>query len=286
VTAQQGGPPVWLVTGCSSGIGRAVAAVALERGHRVVVTARDAATVADLAAGAPGRALALPLDVTRREQVAGVVAEAERAFGRIDVLVNNAGYGYLAAIEEGEEDEVRALFETNFFGLVALTKAVLPGMRARGAGHVINVTSMTGLVGNPGAGYYAASKFAVEGLSEALRKELAPLGIRVTLIEPGAFRTDWSGRSLRQTRRPHPAYEAVSRRRAMIQGMDGKQVGDPRRAAEAILLVAGLEDPPLRLLLGRDVYEAFREKIAGLSASLDEWKSVTLDVEFRERGST
>jgi len=283
VSAQGGGPPVWLVTGCSSGIGRAVAEVALERGQRVVATARDAASVADLAAGAPGRALALPLDVTRAEQVASAVAEAERAFGRIDVLVNNAGYGYLAAIEEGEEAEVRALFETNFFGLVATTKAVLPGMRARGSGHVINVTSMTGLVGNPGAGYYAASKFAVEGLSEALRKELAPLGIRVTLIEPGAFRTDWSGRSLRQTQRTIDAYEAVAQRRALIQSFDGRQVGDPRRAAEAILLVAGLEDPPLRLLLGRDVYVAFRDKIAGLSASLDEWESVTLDVEFRER---
>jgi len=283
VSAQGGGPPVWLVTGCSSGIGRAVAEVALERGQRVVATARDAASVADLAAGAPGRALALPLDVTRAEQVASAVAEAERAFGRIDVLVNNAGYGYLAAIEEGEEAEVRALFETNFFGLVATTRAVLPGMRARGSGHVINVTSMTGLVGNPGAGYYAASKFAVEGLSEALRKELAPLGIRVTLIEPGAFRTDWSGRSLRQTRRTIDAYEAVAQRRALIQSFDGRQVGDPRRAAEAILLVAGLEDPPLRLLLGRDVYVAFRDKIAGLSASLDEWESVTLDVEFRER---
>jgi NAD(P)-dependent dehydrogenase (short-subunit alcohol dehydrogenase family) len=282
VSAQGGGPPVWLVTGCSSGIGRAVAEVALERGQRVVATARDAASVADLVARAPGRALALPLDVTRADQVASAVAEAERAFGRIDVLVNNAGYGYLAAIEEGEESEVRELFETNFFGLVATTKAVLPGMRTRGSGHVINVTSMTGLVGNPGAGYYAASKFAVEGLSEALRKELAPLGIRVTLIEPGAFRTDWSGRSLRQTRRTLEAYEAVARRRALIQGFDGRQVGDPRRAAEAILLVAGLEDPPLRLLLGRDVYEAFRDKIAGLSASLDEWESVTLDVEFRE----
>jgi len=277
-----GGPPVWLVTGCSSGIGRAVAEVALERGQRVVATARDVATVADLAAGAPDRALALPLDVTKPEQIAAAVAEAERAFGRIDVLVNNAGYGYLAAVEEGDEAEVRALFETNFFGLVAVTRAVLPGMRARGSGHVINVTSMTGLVGNPGAGYYAASKFAVEGLSEALRKELAPLGLRVTLIEPGAFRTDWSGRSLRQTRRTIDAYEAVARRRAMIQGMDGKQVGDPRRAAEAILLVAGLEDPPLRLLLGRDVYDAFREKIAGLTASLDEWQAVTVDVEFRE----
>jgi len=282
VSGAQGGAPVWLVTGCSTGIGRAVAEVALERGQRVVATARDVARVADLAAAAPGRALGLPLDVTRPEQIAAAVAETERAFGRIDVLVNNAGYGYLAAVEEGEEDEVRALFETNFFGVVATTKAVLPGMRARGAGHVINVTSMTGLVGNPGAGYYAASKFAVEGLSEALRKELAPLGIRVTLIEPGAFRTAWSGSSLRQTRRSLPDYHRVTERRAMIQGMDGKQVGDPRRAAEAILLVAGLEDPPLRLLLGRDVYDAFREKIAGLTASLDEWQSVTVDVGFRE----
>jgi NAD(P)-dependent dehydrogenase (short-subunit alcohol dehydrogenase family) len=274
---------VWLVTGCSSGIGRAVAVAALDRGHRVVATARDVARVADLAAGAPGRALALPLDVTKPDEVASAVTEALGAFGAIDVLVNNAGYGYLAAIEEGEDAEVRALFETNFFGLVAMTKAVLPGMRARRRGHVINISSMTGLVGNPGAGYYAASKFAVEGLSEALRKELAPLGVRVTLIEPGAFRTDWSGRSMRQTRHPIEAYaEHVGRRRAMIQGLDGKQTGDPRRAAEAILMVAELDDPPLRLLLGRDVYQAFREKIAGLGSSLDEWETVSLDVEFRE----
>ena len=284
MTDSERSAPVWLVTGCSSGISRAVAVAALARGYRVVATARDVSQVADLAAGEPARALSLPLDVTRPEQVAAAVAEAECVFGAIDVLVNNAGYGYLAAIEEGEDAEVRGLFETNFFGLVAMTKAVLPGMRARRRGHVINISSMTGLVGNPGAGYYAASKFAVEGLSEALRKELAPFGIRVTLVEPGAFRTDWSGRSMRQTRRPIEAYaEHVGTRRAMIQDLDGKQTGDPRRAAQAILMLAELDDPPLRLLLGRDVYDAFREKIAGLGASLDEWEAVSLDVEFRDR---
>jgi NAD(P)-dependent dehydrogenase (short-subunit alcohol dehydrogenase family) len=275
--------PVWLITGCSSGIGRELARAALERGHRVALSARDPSRLADLAGAHPERALALELDVTDAGQVARAVAEVERRFGRIDVLVNNAGYGYLAAIEEGEDAELRALFDTNFFGLVAMTKAVLPGMRVRRAGHLINVSSMAGLVANPGTGYYSASKFAVEGLSEALSRELAPFGIRVTAIEPGAFRTDWAGRSMRRTRTPLEAYApTVGARVEMIAGLDGRQPGDPRRAAEAILRVAELPDPPLHLLLGRDVVDAFRAKLAELARSLGEWEQVSLDVGFRD----
>jgi NAD(P)-dependent dehydrogenase (short-subunit alcohol dehydrogenase family) len=276
-------PRVWLVTGCSTGLGREIARAALERGERVALTARDPARVADLAAAHPDRACALELDVTDAAQVARAVAEAERRFGRIDVLVNNAGYGYLAAIEEGEDAEVRALFETNFFGTLAVTKAVLPGMRERRAGHLVNISSMAGLVANPGTGYYSASKFAVEALSEALSRELAPFGIRVTAVEPSAFRTEWAGRSMRQTRTPIDAYAGtVGARVAMIRGLDGKQPGDPRRAAEAILRAVDHPDPPLHLLLGADVVAALRAKLSDLARSLDAWEDVARDVGFRD----
>ena len=276
-------PRVWLITGCSSGIGRELARAALEAGDCVALSARDAATLRDLAGIHPERALALALDVTDAGQVSRAVSEAERRFGRIDVLVNNAGYGYLAAIEEGEEAEVRALFETNFFGLVAMIRAVLPDMRARRSGHVVNVSSMAGLVANPGTGYYSSSKFAVEGLSEALSRELAPFGIRVTAVEPGAFRTDWSGRSMRRTRTPLAAYaDTVGARVEMIQGLDGRQRGDPRRAAAAILRVVAHPHPPLHLLLGPEVVDALRSKLADLERSLAEWEAVSRDVDFRD----
>jgi NAD(P)-dependent dehydrogenase (short-subunit alcohol dehydrogenase family) len=276
-------PRVWLVTGCSSGIGREVAVAALEAGDCVAASARDASTLRDLVRCHPERALALSLDVTDRRQVSRAVAETERRFGRIDVLVNNAGYGYLAAIEEGEEAEVRALFDTNFFGQVAMIRAVLPGMRARRSGHVVNVSSMAGLVANPGTGYYSASKFAVEGLSEALSRELAPFGIFVTAVEPGPFRTDWAGRSMRRSRTPLAAYaETVGARVEMIRELDGRQPGDPRRAAEAILRVVAHPAPPLHLLLGPDVVDALRAKIADLERSLEEWEGVSRDVRFPE----
>lgn len=272
---------VWLITGCSSGIGRAIAVAALDRGHRVVVTARDVERVKDLAARYPEQSLAVPLDVTKADQVAAAVGEAERVFGGIDVLVNNAGYGYLAAIEEGEDAEVRAMFETNFFGVVAMVKATLPGMRQRGSGHIINISSMTGLVANPAAGYYASSKFALEALTEALSKEVQPLGIRVTAVEPGAFRTDWSGRSMKESRTVIDAYAStVGVRRALIRSVDGRQPGDPKRAAAAVLMVAESENPPLHLLLGRDIYEAFQAKLSGWRESLAEWEAVTLDTDF------
>jgi NAD(P)-dependent dehydrogenase (short-subunit alcohol dehydrogenase family) len=209
------------------------------------------------------------------------VEQAEKRFGRIDVLVNNAGYGYLAAVEEGEDDEVRAMFETNFFALVAMTKRVLPGMRARGRGHIINISSVGGLVGNPSSGYYNATKFAVEGLSEALAKECAPLGIRVTAIEPGPFRTDWSGRSLRQPQEAMAAYAATAgARRAEITSKYGKQPGDPVRAAEAIIKVVESHSPPLNLILGKDGLNRVRVKLNQLMTSIDDWEAVTLGADF------
>ena len=279
--AAPSGSAVWLVTGCSTGIGREIARAALAKGYRVAVTARDASRVEELAALYPGRSLPLSLDVTVPEQVLAAVRETESVFGRLDVLVNNAAWGYLAAVEEGEDEEVREMFDTNYFGVVSMLKAVLPGMRSRGSGRIINISSMTGLVGNPGVAYYASTKFALEGLSEALSKELAPLGIRVSLVEPGSFRTDWAGRSMRETRHPIQDYDAtVGARRAMIRSVDGQQEGDPVRAGEAVVMLAELEDPPLRLLLGRDIYEAFQEKLQGLRESIAEWESVTLSTGF------
>jgi NAD(P)-dependent dehydrogenase (short-subunit alcohol dehydrogenase family) len=274
---------VWLITGCSSGIGRVLAETVLQRGYRVALTARNPATVADLQARYPERSIALTLDVTRAEQVAQVVAATTDRFGAIDVLVNNAAYGYLAAIEEGEDAEVRAMFETNFFGALAMVKAVLPGMRARGGGHVINVSSQAGLVSNPGTGYYSSTKFALEAMTEALSREVKPFGIRVSAIEPGPFRTDWSGRSLRQTATPIAAYaDTVGARRAMVAAVDGKQPGDPQRAAEAIVQVAEMAEPPLHLLLGRIVLDSYRAKLEDMQKLLDEWEQVTLGADFPE----
>lgn len=271
------------MTGCSSGVGRAIARAALEAGQRVAVTARRPESVADLVAEFPETGLALALDVTSREQVETAVRRAEQAFGGIDVVVNNAGYGYMGAVEEGEDEEIRAMFETNYFGALAVIKAVLPGMRRRRSGYIVNISSTTGFVANPGAIFYSSSKFALESLSEGLAKELAPFGIRVTAVAIGTFRTDWSGRSMRETRTPIEDYaETVGARIAMMRSVDGKQPGDPRRVGDALVMLAGLDDPPTRLLLGRDVYEAYRQKLADLDALLTEWEAVSLDVEFEE----
>lgn len=274
-------PPAWLVTGCSTGIGREIARAALKKGYRVAVTARDVSRVEELAAQYPGRSLPLALDVTVPDQVLAAVRETEAVFGRMDVLVNNAAWGYLAAVEEGEDAQVREMFDTNYFGVVSMIKAVLPGMRSRSSGRIINISSMTGLVGNPGVAYYSSTKFALEGLTEALSKEMAPLGIRVSLVEPGSFRTDWAGRSMRETRHRIQDYDAtVGARRAMIRSVDGRQEGDPVRAGEAVVMLAELDDPPLRLLLGRDIYEAFREKLRSLTESIAEWEAITLSMGF------
>jgi len=274
---------VWLITGCSSGIGRAIAEAAFEHGDRVVVTARVVDRVTDLAARYPKQSLALPLDVTKAEQINQAVQQTEHTFGRIDVLVNNAGYGYLAAIEEGEDAEVRAMFETNYFGVVAMIKAALPGMRRRRSGRIINISSMTGLVANPVAGYYAATKFALEALTEVLSKELQPFGIRVSAVEPGGFRTDYSGRSMKESRIVIEDYANITGvRRTLIRSVDGKQTGDPKKAAAAVLMLAQLPDPPLHLLLGRDVYAAFQAKLESLRENLAAWEGVTLGTDFPE----
>jgi NAD(P)-dependent dehydrogenase (short-subunit alcohol dehydrogenase family) len=273
--------PIWFVTGCSTGLGRALVQRVLQHGQRAVVTARNPNQIEDIIAADPRNALGLQLDVTSVRQIDEAVSQAEKRFGRIDVLVNNAGYGYLAALEEGEDDQVRAMFETNFFGLIALTKRVLPGMRAQGRGHVVNISSVGGMVGNPSSGYYNATKFAVEGLSEALAKEVAPLGIRVTCIEPGPFRTEWSGPSLKVTRNAMPAYAATAgARRARIAGNYGKQAGDPVRAADAIIKVVESAKPPLNLILGKDGLERVREKLTQLTSSMQEWEPVTLGADY------
>jgi NAD(P)-dependent dehydrogenase (short-subunit alcohol dehydrogenase family) len=249
--------PVWFITGCSTGFGRELAKVLLARGYRAVVTARDPAKVADLVEGDAATALALALDVEKQPQIEAAVEAARRKFGRIDVLVNNAGYGYLAAIEEGDDADIRAMFETNVFGLAAMTRAVLPIMRAQKSGAIVNISSMGGFIGFPGSGYYAATKFAVEGLSESLSKEVAPLGVKVLIVEPGPFRTDWAGRSIKTPKRPIDAYaETAGARRRQIQDYSGSQPGDPERAAEAIIATVEQPNPPLRLPLGNFAYDA------------------------------
>ncbi len=272
---------VWLITGCSTGFGRELARAVLGRGGRVVVTARTPEALREFE-GSP-QALVARLDVNAPAQVQEAVAQAQGRFGRIDVLVNNAGYGYLAAQEEGDEAEVRAMFETNVFGLIAMTRAVLPGMRARRQGHIVNISSVGGLVGFPGSGYYNATKFAVEGLSDALAKEVAHLGIKVTVVEPGPFRTDWAGRSLRQARVPIADYAPSSgvRRRA-ISDNSGKQAGDPVRAAEAILQAILAPRPPLHLLLGRFAYETTREKLRTFGEEMEAWREVTVGADYPE----
>ena len=275
---------VWFITGCSSGFGRALAAAVLARGYRCVVTARDPATVRDLAAAHAQTSLVLPLDVTDRAQREHAVTEAQRVFGGIDVLVNNAGYAYYAAAEEGDEARIREMFDTNFFGLVAMTQRVLPGMRERRRGHVVNISSVGGLVANVASAFYAATKFAVEAFSESMAQEVGPHGIRVTIIEPGPFRTDFQGRSVKVVPQPLGAYaETVGARRAALQASDGKQPGDPARAADAIVKVVESDDPPLRLLLGKIAFDRAGEKFESLLRSREAWREVTLGADFPSR---
>ncbi|USI74723.1 oxidoreductase [Sphingomonas morindae] len=266
--------PVWFITGCSTGFGRELARLVLDRGWRVVVTARAADRVADLAALAEDRALALALDVTDAAQIDAAVAAATARFGRIDVLVNNAGYGYQTSIEEGEEAEIRAQFDANVFGLFALTRAVLPHMRAQGGGAILNITSVGGITGFAASGYYSATKHAVEGWSASLAAEVEPLGISVTCVEPGPFRTDWAGRSLRQTPSRISAYaETAAARMATTSGYSGRQPGDPVRAGAAMIEAVTRPVPPRHLVLGAFAYETardvFRTRLEALEADRD-----------------
>jgi NAD(P)-dependent dehydrogenase (short-subunit alcohol dehydrogenase family) len=271
---------VWLISGCSTGFGHEIAMAALEGGARVAVTARNPAAVSDICGRFPEQAIALQLDVGSAADIEAAVAATLARFGRIDVLVNNAGYGYVAAIEEGEEEAVRALFEVNFFGALALTRAVLPVMRRQGSGHIINNSSQAGIMANPGTGYYSASKYALEGLMEALQKEVAPLGIRVTSVQPGAFRTDWSGRSMQRSPVVIDDYVHVHERLDMIAAIDGKQPGDPVRAAQIFVDLYTMPDPPVQLVLGAGALATYRGKLAELRAGLDRLESLSTAADY------
>lgn len=274
---------VWFITGCSTGFGRDLAKLVLSRGYRAVITARDITKIQDLKTGNEGRVLALKLDVTDKAEVEDTVRRAESAFGSIDVLVNNAGYGYVGAVEESDEADVRAMVETNFFGLARMIHVVLPGMRERRHGNIVNISSIGGLVGFPGVGYYNATKFAVEGLSESLAKEVAPLGIKVLIVEPGPFRTDWAGRSLQKAHKQMPEYmETAGAFRERITGRAGKQVGDPVRAAVAIVKALESDHAPLHLTLGQIALETARTKLQQMNAELDAWEDTSLSADFPE----
>jgi NAD(P)-dependent dehydrogenase (short-subunit alcohol dehydrogenase family) len=275
--------PVWLITGCSTGFGRELAKLVLERGWRAVITARDPSTLKDLTEGYPEHALALQLDVTNRKQIADVVAQSRQKFGRIDALVNNAGYGYLAAIEEGEDDAVRAMFETNVFGLVDITKAVLPIMRAQKSGLIVNISSIGGITSFAATGYYHGTKYAVEGISESLALEVKPLGIDVLIVEPGPFRTNWAGPSIKQSATRIDAYaQTAGERRKQTEARSGNQAGDPVRAAQAIIDAALSDTPPLRLLLGKAALELARKKVDLLKHDFDTWEKTTVGADFPE----
>ena len=271
----------WLITGCSTGFGREIARAVLARGWQAAISARNPDDIADIAAAYPKTCLALKLDVTDRRQIAEAVEKTQARFGAIDVLVNNAGYGYRAAVEEADEQDIRTLFDTNFFGLVFITQAVLPGMRARRKGCIVNISSVAGRLAFPGSGYYSASKFAVEGLSDGLRKELKPLGIGVIVVEPGGFRTDFAGRSLQQSASAIADYAATAGlRRKENSTQHGTQPGDPVRAANAIIEAAQSADPPFRLVLGHDAHERIKAELAAQLAELEVWKQVAVDADY------
>jgi NAD(P)-dependent dehydrogenase (short-subunit alcohol dehydrogenase family) len=271
--------PVWLITGCSIGFGHALAAHVLACGYRTVVTARDPDKMKDFAAA--GEALVLKLDVTDPVEVEAAVKATEDTFGRIDVLVNNAGIGYFAAVEESEEAEVRKMFEVNVFGLGHMIHAVLPGMRKRRKGFIVNFSSIGGLRSFPSVGYYNATKFAVEGLSEALWQEVEPLGIKVMLVEPSGFRTDWAGRSANESKRQIADYgDTAGAWRKQVRASSGKQSGDPVRAAEAIVKAVEAPNPPHHLLLGNEAYEGAMAKLQDLRKEFSAWEAVSRAADF------
>jgi NAD(P)-dependent dehydrogenase (short-subunit alcohol dehydrogenase family) len=268
---------VWLITGCSSGFGRALVDAALARGDRVVATARRVDSIGDLAGD---RVLLVALDVTRPEQIDAAVRAALERFGRIDVLVNNAGYSSVGAVEEIDMDDLRVLMETMFFGAVALTKAVLPHMRQRGTGAIVQISSQGGQMSFAGGGAYSAAKFALEGLSEALADEVGPHGIRTLIVEPGAFRTELMGARFHRSREIDAYAATVGQARAYLDHANGTQRGDPRKAANAILDALDASDPPLRLALGADAVDAIRAKHERLRTELDEWEALSRDTAF------
>ncbi|PNU05582.1 oxidoreductase [Novosphingobium guangzhouense] len=274
-------PKTFLITGVSSGLGRAFAEGALAAGHVVAGTVRKPEDAEPFASLAPGRAHPVLLDVTHLDAIADAVADAEQRAGPIDVLVNNAGYGHEGALEESSMDDLQRQFAANVFGPVAMMKALLPGMRDRRRGHIVNVTSMGGFITMPGISFYCGSKFALEGISEALGKEVAPFGIHMTALAPGQFRTDWAGRSMDRTPRSIADYDAVMDPiRAARQAKSGQQPGDPARAAQALLALVDAPTPPTRLFLGQDALDLVEAKIAGMGAEIAQWRSLSCSTSF------
>jgi NAD(P)-dependent dehydrogenase (short-subunit alcohol dehydrogenase family) len=272
---------VWLITGCSTGFGRSLATAVLAKGYEVAVTARNTADVQDIVTAYPNQAIAISLDVTSDNQIQTAVATTIQQFGQIDVLVNNAGIGYFAAVEESEESEIRKMFDINVFGLAKMTQAVLPFMRKQRSGHILNIASIGGLRSFPGVGFYNATKYAVDGLSEALYKEVAPLGIKVTIVAPSGFRTDWAGRSAQDTTVKIEDYAATAHKNmADIRGYSGNQPGDPEKAAQAMIMVTEIDNPPLRLLLGAAALKGARLKLEELKQDIETWAAVTEGADF------
>lgn len=273
----------WLITGCSSGLGRALAMAILERGENAVITARRVENVQDIADRFPETALALGLDVSKSDQVEEVVRSAESRFGAIDVLVNNAGHGFRSAVEEGSDDEIRALFDVNFFGAVSLIQAVLPGMRARRSGLIANVSSIGARAGVAGSGFYAASKCALEGMSACLRQDVEPLGIKVMVVEPGQFRTDFYGRSLTQSSKIIDDYaETAGRRRIENAPQQNDQLGDPARGAQVMIRAIEDSEPPRLLLLGSDAVRVVSGALSADQEEVDRWKWLSKTSDFPE----
>jgi NAD(P)-dependent dehydrogenase (short-subunit alcohol dehydrogenase family) len=276
--------PVWFITGCSTGFGRELATQTLARGFRVVVTARKPAEVKALAT--KGEALVLKLDVTDQGQINAAIKAAEKKFGGIDVLVNNAGIGYFTAIEEGEDKEVRRMFEINVFGMSRMIQAVLPGMRRRHKGCIVNISSLAGLRSAPSLGFYNATKFAVEGLSGALLQEVEPLGIKVMVVEPSGFRTDWAGRSANESKKQIADYaKTAGAWRKEIRADSGKQPGDPVRAVQALIAAVESPKPPRHLLLGNDAYEGAMAKLAELRKDFSAVEKIARGADFPKDAS-
>jgi NAD(P)-dependent dehydrogenase (short-subunit alcohol dehydrogenase family) len=273
----------WFITGASTGFGRLLAEEVLKAGGKVIATARNLEKVSDLEQKYPGCAKTFALDVTSYPQVLSVVAQAEALHGPVDVLVNNAGYGLTGAIEEATEDEFMPMFDTNVFGLIHVTQGFLPHFRKRRSGHILNLSSVGGLVSTPGMGFYNATKYAVEGLSEALAQEVAPLGIHVTIVEPGPFRTDFLGRSSAHSAVTIPDYDSTAGNiRRYFAEQNGKQKGDPLRAVHAMMKVVNSPNPPLRLLLGSQALQRVRAKLDSLQKEVAAWESVTLSADFAD----
>jgi len=281
--AETGKSRTWLITGSSTGFGRLLAEEVLKAGENVVATARKVEQVVDLEHKYPSQALALPLDVTKQEQVDSAVTQTLERFGRVDVLVNNAGYGVTGAIEEVSDAELEPMYEANVFGLLRVTRAFLPQFRKQRSGHILNLSSIGGLAASPGWGLYQSTKFAVEGLSEALAQEVAPLGIRVTIIEPGPFRTDFLGRSgVEAAKRIEDYSSTADNARRYRSDQHGRQPGDPLKAVQAMIEVVNSSNPPLRLLLGAGALKRVRQKMEAWQKEMAAWEPVTVGADFPE----